>query len=110
MNFDEMKFYNDFHNIISKYSRAEKLIRELEDNGEIIIFGGAVRDYLESNFETMPRDFDIVFKRKRKDLDSMLIDFCEKKKNRFDGYKIILDDIEFDVWDINNTWAFREKK
>ncbi|WP_373483854.1 hypothetical protein [Acetobacterium sp.] len=111
ININEKKFYSDFHDIISRYSNADKLIRKLEENGEIIVFGGAVREYIETNYEKLPRDFDIVFKKtkKHKDLESLLSGFFYKK-NRFDGYKVLLDDLEFDIWNIDDTWAFRENK
>lgn len=108
---NEQKFYSDFHDIISKYSNANKLIKKLEDNGELIVFGGAVREYIETNYEKMPRDFDIVFKetKKHQNLESLLSEFIYQK-NRFNGYKIFIDNLEFDIWNIDDTWAFREKK
>ena len=32
------------------------------------------------------------------------------KKNRFEGYKLFLSNLEFDVWEIEKTWAFKERK
>ncbi|URZ08957.1 hypothetical protein [Clostridium felsineum] len=103
-------FYKDFYKLINQYPNASKLISILEHHGDILVFGGAVRDYNDNGFKSMPRDFDIVINSDNNyDLEILLKEFSYKK-NRFDGYKIIVDSLEFDVWEIKNTWAFRENK
>jgi len=105
----ELKF--DFYNFINKYSEANQLIDDLNNIGEILLFGGAVREYIENKFSTIPRDFDIVIKKDKANfnLDNVLNKF-NYKKNRFGGYKIKLNSLEFDIWEIENTWAFKNKK
>lgn len=108
---DTQNLYIDFKRLISPYPEAEKLIQQLEKTGELLLFGGVVREYIDNRFQRLPRDFDIVVNKANQgtDLDSVLIDF-DFKKNRFDGYKITVDNLEFDIWEIQNTWAFKENK
>ncbi len=108
---DTYSFSQDFYTLLSNYPKANTLIKFLENHGEIFLFGGAIREYNDSRFENMPRDFDIVIKKYTENinLDEVLTNFSYKK-NRFEGYKINVDSLEFDVWEIENTWAFREEK
>ncbi len=109
MGIDKLK--NDFEELLRQYDEASELIYTLKNEGELLLFGGAVRDYMDNEFNNLPRDFDIVIKKNNKDvnLDELLKKF-EYKKNRFDGYKIKVNSLEFDVWEIEKTWAFRENK
>lgn len=112
-NFDENKFYNNFYSIISKYENIVELFKNLNSNGELYIFGGAVRHYLDNgNFNTLPRDFDIIFKKKDSTvkLEKIITQYFKFKKNRFNGYKFQINNLKFDIWNIEDTWAFRENK
>lgn len=108
---DVKKFYNDFYEVMSNYNNAKVLMEELESSGEVILFGGAVRDYIDNSYKKLPRDFDIVYKKKsdKIGLDKLLSKF-NYKKNRFNGYKVGIDGLEFDIWDIDDTWAFKQNK
>ncbi|WP_394884790.1 hypothetical protein [Clostridium butyricum] len=107
---DYCKLSEDFYKLIKEYPDANSLINQLGKYGELLLFGGAVREYNDSGFETMPRDFDIVIsKNNNVDLDMILQNFYYKK-NRFNGYKLNTNGIEFDIWELENTWAFKENK
>lgn len=108
---DVKNFYNDFYEVMSNYNNAKVLMEELEKSGEVILFGGAVRDYIDNSYKKLPRDFDIVYKKKsdKIGLDKLLSKF-NYKKNRFNGYKVGIDGLEFDIWDIDDTWAFKQNK
>lgn len=108
---DYCKLSEDFYKLISQYPDANSLINQLGKYGELLLFGGAVREYNDSGFENMPRDFDIVISKNDNNinLDAVLQDF-HYKKNRFNGYKLNVNGIEFDIWELENTWAFKENK
>lgn len=109
--FNEQIFKKDFYKLMSGYPNAWELIRTLEKDGELILFGGVIREYIDNKFDNMPRDFDLVFNKKVKDTDlERLLDGFDHRKNRFGGYKLTLDSLEFDIWEIEDTWAFKEKK
>lgn len=98
-----------FYSILKLRPLALKLIFRLEEEGDLLLFGGAVREFFKSNFEVIPRDFDIVVNSTNKDFEHCFRGISYKK-NRFDGYKINIDDLIFDIWDLSSTWAFKEKK
>lgn len=86
-------------------------VEQLSQVSELIFFGGAIRDLYLFNEIKKPRDLDIVLIPKRdKDIIESLIKQYDYKKNRFDGYKLNISDVEIDLWFLENTWAFRENK
>lgn len=108
---DYCKLNEDFYKLISEYPNANSLINKLGQYGELLLFGGAIREYNDNRFKNIPRDFDIVVNKKDNNvnLDTVLEDFYYKK-NRFNGYKLNVSGIEFDIWELENTWAFKENK
>lgn len=108
---ENYNFNKEFYKLLNNYPQANELINCLNDCGEVLLFGGAVREFNDSRFNNTPRDFDIVIKKSDKDIDlDNLLNKFYYKKNRFNGYKIKADSLEFDIWEIENTWAFKEKK
>lgn len=111
------EFYKNFNHDLFQLlnlvdSKATDLLSTLKQNGETIIFGGAVREYKNNaynDYTDLPRDIDIVYKKRNKDLETILRQY-DFKKNRFNGYKIKINKIVFDIWNIEDTWAFRENK
>lgn len=81
------------------------LFDNLNDHGDLILIGGAVRDFA---YQKAPRDLDIIVNSKSSNLDKAFDNF-NYRKNRFDGYKVIVNEVELDIWSIQNNWAFREK-
>lgn len=109
----ETIFYTKILKYIYKDQKARQLISKLSEKYEVVFFGGSVRDYiLLKHFE--PRDFDIVLIDKEKnkvEIDEVLsqVKLCEIYRNFFGGYKVLTDFIEFDIWKMNDTWAFKNK-
>lgn len=104
--------YYDTNKVLSYFFLQRKLrpefdflINNLEEFGELILVGGAIRDIVLKN--QAPRDLDIIVDTDDTNLEDA---FCgvKYKKNRFGGYKIIFDFIEIDIWSIRNNWAFKE--
>lgn len=74
---------------------------------EIFLFGGVPRSIWVSNRPVRVRDFDMVvsdecFDDLRNTLSKYLI-----RENRFGGLKLLIDNIEFDIWSLSSTWAFK---
>ncbi|WML44337.1 hypothetical protein [Neobacillus sp. PS3-40] len=107
--FPEIK--NSFYDVLSIRPTAYTFIRYLEQKSNLLLFGGCIREYYDNKFTIIPRDFDIVLSDLEHDLDFLFQKFnCIYKQNKFGGYKVKLDDLQFDIWEIQNTWAFKEKK
>ncbi|MDR4318642.1 Uncharacterised protein [Niallia circulans] len=102
----ENNIKNDLLSLLGKYSETLEFVERLSETGELLFFGGAIRDIFIKN-EQYPRDFDIAVKFKDELEFNKLIKNYEYKRNRFGGYKIKVSGIDFDIWDLNNTWAFK---
>ena len=79
----------------------------LEKNGDLILFGGAVRDILANQ---VPRDYDVVVSVDNSELETIVNTFqLSSRRNRFGGYSMNLEGQLLDIWSLESTWAFREK-
>ena len=101
-----LEYFESDHTLI-------KLIIEIEKIYSIVLFGGIVRDYLNSNFFVEPRDVDLVL------CSSIATNNFEEllysnypdnlvNKNQFDGYKLNSTNTIMDIWLLENTWAFKQ--
>src|SRR5579871_4284482 len=75
---------------VQENSDVAKLFKRLSDCGPAAVFGGAVRDWVVGK---PPRDIDIVLDCPGSSLS--FISSMEHKKNKFGGYHILLNGIEF---------------
>lgn len=96
------KCMNDF---LENRPQASDLLMRLSTIGNLVLFGGAVRDALASQD---PRDIDIVVDGKPSAIDQVLCNFVSTK-NRFGGYSVSLEGNKYDIWSLESTWAFRER-
>lgn len=96
-------------NLLEMRKDALEFTLELSKSGDLLFFGGSVRDLYLDEFIEYPRDFDIVINYKNKPYFNELLNHYDYKVNRFGGYKFNISGTEFDVWDLNNTWAFKNE-
>ena len=87
------------------------MLNEILSYANVYLFGGAVRNYLDDDFENV-RDLDFVidFKNNNYSLEKILTKNTKFKKNIFGGYKILSNNICIDMWEMKDTWAFKENK
>ncbi|MGD6818305.1 hypothetical protein ACQCVE_14690 [Metabacillus sp. 113a] len=104
----EKKIRNQLIFLLGKNPNTLSFIEELTNVGDLLFFGGSIRDicFFQEN-PPMPRDFDIAINFKNRHLFDSIIKKYSYKKNRFGGYKINISNVEFDIWDLENTWAFK---
>lgn len=102
---------NCLNSLLRTDNRIIDFVETLSKIGEIIFFGGSIRDlYLANENQNSPRDYDVVINLNRNITEfENFLESYEHRKNRFDGYKIIVGDTEFDIWRIEKTWAFNNK-
>ncbi|MGL4820953.1 MAG: hypothetical protein ACRC5C_13370 [Bacilli bacterium] len=108
------QLFEDFVELLSEDTSAFSLIGKLMEEAQLLLFGGTVRHYaMHDNFNTLPRDFDIVIVRNIPDwgnerLEQMFreLDIYDYRKNKFNGYKVTIGRFRFDFWFIEKTWAF----
>lgn len=93
--------------LLEKNQQTLEFVEELSSVGDLLFFGGSIRDIcLSPNNPPFPRDFDIAINFKNKNKFETIINKYENRKNRFGGYKFRVANVEFDVWDLEKTWAF----
>lgn len=109
MNIIEKKYFfkvdEYFENMKKNDMKIRRLLRLLESMGNIILVGGSIRDILINN--EIPRDIDFILDT-NKDIGLILNKYKNCKKNRFGGYKLNINSVEFDIWRISDHWAFKE--
>lgn len=106
MDSDFYQIESYFDDIKSKSYLINKLLKRLGDTGTIFVVGGTIRDLVIK--KKSPRDIDLIIDT-NEDLGRILCDYQHVILNRFGGYKITIDNLEFDIWRMNEHWAFREK-
>src|SRR5699024_3019557 len=82
----------------------DQFFNEAFKQGDLILVGGAIRDFaLHRN----PKDLDIIIDCNLYKLNDLMNKY-NFHKNRFGGYKFKIKDIQIDIWNISNHWAFKE--
>ncbi len=103
--FNKVKKY--ISNLCANNNSVNYVFNRLEKIGDVIIVGGAIRDI--GVLDRDPRDIDIIVDTTDNvTLENILMQF-NYSKNRFGGYKLLLETIELDIWSIDNNWAFKNK-
>lgn len=73
------------------------------ENVDIYVFSGVIRNYFLNRHEL--RDIDFVVEDFSKIRE--FVEDYEFRENSFGGYKIKIGDIDVDLWETKNTWAFK---
>ncbi|ASA19533.1 hypothetical protein [Paenibacillus donghaensis] len=95
---------------MNEYSEVSDLFNCLNTLGDVIIVGGALRDFAFK--DSPPRDIDLIIDNQNKnELENELENVFKKfdfRRNRFGGYKVVVNNLDFDIWSIYDNWAFKE--
>lgn len=94
-----------FENQLSKLKEEptiDNLLNKLRSLGPTAIFGGSLRDW---TLGKTPRDIDIVLDCPAKALE--FLNAFKAEKNRFGGYYLKVGGTEFDIWNLEATWALK---
>ena len=98
---NEQKWGIDLRNALQKF--------EVEGCSAYIV-GGFLRDLLLNGTSAKPRDVDVVFDGVSADKAEFFFWNHKERKNRFGGLRLRLGDCPLDMWSLEDTWAFRNKK
>ena len=98
------EFYNHFHNQMTSENMMP-FFYEIFVHGTAYVVGGYFRDFINKK---KSRDIDIIVDIK----NNLLIETIENYKfnykvNRHGGIKLTHNNIEIDIWNIDNNWAFK---
>lgn len=96
-----------FRDLLDKERSLRNILYQILAEGTAYLIGGYVRDVFEG---VKSRDLDIVVDIKKERLREIVdSDSCLKQYNRFGGAKLILSNIEVDIWSFDSNWAFKNK-
>ncbi len=84
------------------------LLQELARLGQTAyLFGGMLRDLMLRGLSQDPHDVDIVVAKFTPSLLSYLEPYV-RRKTRFGGLEVSIGHWDVDIWELSETWAFRE--
>lgn len=94
-------------NQVKNYPIAKKFIDDLTLYGNCFFIGGVLRSFKNFDIFNEIKDIDIIFQSENPITLSKICNKYNYSKNHFGGFKINCDGIMIDVWNIEDTWAFR---
>lgn len=97
---------------IRRFLRArpglEGLINDLQKIAPVAVFGGMVRDASAFGLRRFRSDVDLVVESSHDIRVLPIIERYHIKKNRFGGYRFVVDGCPVDLWPLGTTWALRK--
>jgi predicted nucleotidyltransferase len=94
-----------------KRSELKQLTSDLSKIGEVIAFGGVIRDIALYGAKNFNSDIDLVVNCSPESL-AIFFQLSHKnyEKNKFGGYRTATRNWTVDVWPLEKTWAFENNK
>lgn len=90
-----------------KNIEVRQLIIELSTLGEVIAFGGVIRDLALYGAKSFNSDIDLVVDCSAEKLDTYTTSAKKRfSRNKFGGYRIETRNWIIDLWPLKKTWAF----
>ena len=102
------KLVDEITEYLQNYPPAFEVFSRLIDIGDIYVMGGILREYRDRGKIKDIRDADISILIHDFDAWNRLISEIPNKINRFGGYKFLCSGLVVDVWNVKDTWAFKE--
>lgn len=108
--------YEEVQSVVCDYlarksaERAElraALAKILETIPDTVIFGGMLRDFAWGTADSFSSDIDLVTNSSREKVYQAISCFSPSI-NKFGGFRFVSGGQHFDIWALQDTWAFRE--
>lgn len=108
----EYELYEKIYHILEEFNSSDAFL-ELEKKYNLILFGGAVRDFVFFPEQYEVRDLDFVMVGVEsvasvKEILRQYFTLSQMKYNQFGGIKICTPQINFDIWRLEDTRAFQQ--
>lgn len=89
--------------------QASVFLNGLAMDAHVYIFGGMLRDISLLGAKGFRSDIDVVFDGNRIQLlaSLRLVGVINYKENKFGGFRVRQGDFDFDIWCVEDTWAFK---
>lgn len=90
---------------------ASELMHSLAEHAHVYIFGGMIRDLGLYGTEGFSSDIDLVYEGSQQALRNTLsrIGITNPIENKFGGFRFHFSQHDFDIWCLEDTWAFKNK-
>lgn len=95
---------------LAEYPPAYQVFEMLLQAGDVYVMGGLLREYCDNGRINDLRDADFCVDVKRPEIWTNLLETIPYTLNRFNGYKFVCSKFIIDVWNVKETWAFKEQK
>lgn len=73
---------------------------------DTVIFGGMIREFALGNARGFVSDIDLVSTASQADI-SLVVAKYQAVRNKFGGFRFVIEKQRFDVWSLSDTWAFK---
>ena len=73
---------------------------------DTVIFGGMIREFALGNARGFVSDIDLVSTATQTEI-SLAVAKYQAVRNKFGGFRFVIDKQRFDVWSLSDTWAFK---
>lgn len=107
-NFNDKRLNDNFSLYINKFAlvsdEEREFIEELLKKTDAFIFGGVISNYFLRFRRIIPKDIDIVISKMNVQIDNLLNEYLIRK-NRFNGYKLKIKSMQYDIWKTEDTWT-----
>jgi hypothetical protein len=74
-----------------------------------VLFGGALRDLVAGALPVVPRDLDVVVAGPSVEAPEETFADELRRKTRFGGLHLLVEGVPFDVWPLEQAWAFQSR-
>lgn len=92
---------------LRKYPMTFDFCHKMLNVGDIYIMGGTARELKNKKFIESIKDIDFCIYIKNQIKFEKIINEYTYRRNAYDGYKILNSEIPLDIWDVKNTWGFK---
>jgi len=97
-----------FDEKVSHRARLNGFVNQLSDVADVYIFGGLIREFTFKSIKNFKSDVDIVVQVKDRAKYQELLNSHNHDQNKFGGYRLALNQWLVDLWEFEDTWAFKE--
>lgn len=95
-----------FDEPVAERRAVSHFIDEVSVCAAVFVFGGALRDISLLGAAGFSSDVDIVVKVNNHDAFTDILGKFDATQNKFGGYRVRLGRWNFDIWEVDRTWAF----
>lgn len=94
---------------LDKHPPAKELFEGLKHLGNIYLIGGVLREYKDNDSIGALRDVDMITDIPEQEYEQFMSSY-QPEVNAFGGYKLLCAGLIVDIWRLEQTWAYAERK